>query len=204
MWLRCRYGLKHSNRSTGAASDDALWDILKRERDNLYGCKVDEQSFDDHTAKSTLLRKATGRKLVLVREDNLLNVRLIRDLLECFMRCHVIIDMGGSKAFQLACEHQPDLIHSDIQSPYESGLDFAQKLRSDQRTAEIPLLCVSSFILKGELPKIYEAALMSLWVSPLGYHSTCTGSTSYYKEEGPAQPWLHEGLPWEPDIRCTF
>ncbi|MCH7896734.1 MAG: response regulator [candidate division NC10 bacterium] len=39
----------------------------------------------------------------------------------------------GEEAYQAACEHQPDLIITDLQMPYMSGLELARRLDREHR-----------------------------------------------------------------------
>jgi two-component system, cell cycle response regulator DivK len=120
------------------ASDKDLWLRLKQERDTLYGM----QDYDP--GRRLLLRKETKRKLVVVREDNDLNRKLFCDILEIGLQCVTVIFRDGDEALEVARSHAPDLIQSDIQGP-ASGLDFARSVRQDDRTKDIPLICISAW-----------------------------------------------------------
>lgn len=50
----------------------------------------------------------------------------------------------GEEGFEAAVQHTPDLIITDLQMPYLSGLEMARKLRSTRSTAGIPVLMLTA------------------------------------------------------------
>jgi two-component system cell cycle response regulator DivK len=77
-------------------------------------------------------------KTVLIVEDNELNMKLFRDLLEAHGYQTVGTQWGGS--IDLARTHRPDLILMDIQLPEVSGLDVTRWIKADVELRAIPLL----------------------------------------------------------------
>ena len=71
-------------------------------------------------------------KRILIVEDNKLDVRLLRDILET--RGYETWQTGdGLEAINLAVANLPDLILMDIQLPVVSGLEVTRRLRDDDR-----------------------------------------------------------------------
>ncbi len=94
-------------------------------------------------------------KKVLIVEDNELNMKLFRDLLEA----HGIETMetrNGNNVLELARENRPDLILMDIQLPEVSGLDVTRWLKDDDDLKTIPVIAVTAFAMKGDEQKIRE------------------------------------------------
>ena len=83
-------------------------------------------------------------KTVLVVEDNELNLKLLNDLLE-YQGYKVIATRLGEPVLGLARQYQPDLILMDVQLPDISGMEATQRLKTDQRTREIPIVAVTAF-----------------------------------------------------------
>lgn len=50
----------------------------------------------------------------------------------------------GQYGFEAACEQPPDLIFTDYQMPYLSGLELCAKLKSEPRTAHIPVVMLTA------------------------------------------------------------
>ncbi len=92
-------------------------------------------------------------KKVLIVEDNDLNMKLFRDLLERF-GFETVETAEGHKVLELARSHRPDLILMDIQLPGVSGLEVTHWLKSDPDLAAIPIVAVTAFAMKGDEERI--------------------------------------------------
>lgn len=56
----------------------------------------------------------------------------------------VITAEDGEEAFELAAERVPDLIVTDLQMPYMSGIELAEKLCGRTELARIPVILLSA------------------------------------------------------------
>lgn len=92
-------------------------------------------------------------KLVLIVEDNELNTKLFRDLIEAhgYRTLHT---HDGMEVIPLCRHHKPDLIVMDIQLPEVSGLDVTKWLKADHELKSIPVIAVTAFAMKGDEEKI--------------------------------------------------
>jgi two-component system cell cycle response regulator DivK len=152
-------------RGMEGASDNDLWRKMEEERNTLFGTNVYTH---EHNAKSLSLLKETGRKLILVREDNDLNCKSFRDILEIGLQCVTIVTKDGDEALEVARLHAPDLIQSDILGPTQSGLDFARLVKQDERTKHIPLICVSAW--GGKEDAVLAAGFDAYMPKPINLH----------------------------------
>lgn len=50
----------------------------------------------------------------------------------------------GEEGYEAAVQHTPDLIITDLQMPYLTGLEMARKLRATKATASIPILMLTA------------------------------------------------------------
>src|SRR5215469_5268121 len=81
------------------------------------------------------------RKRILIVEDNRIDVRLLKDILE--EHGHETVQTGdGLEAINLALAYRPDLILMDLRLPQLSGLEVTRRLRSDDRSRQIPIIAV--------------------------------------------------------------
>lgn len=94
-------------------------------------------------------------KKVLIVEDNDLNMKLFKDLLEVH-GVETIEARNGNNVLELAREEKPDLILMDIQLPEISGLDITRMLKGDEDLKSIPVIAVTAFAMKGDEEKIRE------------------------------------------------
>jgi len=87
---------------------------------------------------------ADNSKRILIVEDNKLDARLLKDILEG--RGYETLQTGdGLEAINLAVANLPDLILMDIQLPEISGLELTRRLRGDDRSRRIPIVAVTAF-----------------------------------------------------------
>jgi two-component system cell cycle response regulator DivK len=92
-------------------------------------------------------------KTVLVVEDNELNMKLFNDLLEAHGYA-VLQARTGPEALAAARRQRPDLILMDIQLPEISGLQVTQEILKDPRLADVPVIAVTAFAMKGDEERI--------------------------------------------------
>jgi len=92
-------------------------------------------------------------KKVMIVEDNELNMKLFRDLIEA-CGYDTIRTRNGLEALDLARAHRPDLILMDIQLPEVSGLEVTQWLKEDEELRAIPVIAVTAFAMKGDEERI--------------------------------------------------
>jgi two-component system, cell cycle response regulator DivK len=95
-------------------------------------------------------------KKVLIVEDNVLNLKLLNDLLE-YHGYQIFSTASGEAALQLAEHEMPDLILMDIQLPDMSGIDATRRLKANPRTTGIPIIAVTAFAMSGDRAIILES-----------------------------------------------
>jgi len=92
-------------------------------------------------------------KKVLIVEDNELNMKLFADLLEAH-GYETRQTREGLKAIGIARNFHPDLILMDIQLPEVSGLEVTKWIKDDKTLADIPVVAVTAFAMKGDEKRI--------------------------------------------------
>ncbi len=105
-------------------------------------------------------------KTVLIVEDNELNMKLFRDLLEAH-GYQTLQTRNGIEALSLARDHRPDLILMDIQLPEVSGLDVTKWLKEDDQLRNIPVIAVTAFAMKGDEERIREGGCEAYISKPI-------------------------------------
>ena len=105
-------------------------------------------------------------KTVMIVEDNELNMKLFRDLIEAY-GYETVQTRSGLNAVELAREHRPDLILMDIQLPEISGLEVTRKLKDDPELRRIPVIAVTAFAMKGDEVKIREGGCEGYIAKPI-------------------------------------
>ena len=105
-------------------------------------------------------------KTVLIVEDNELNMKLFRDLLEAH-GFDTLETKNGKEALKLARDHRPDLIIMDIQLPEVSGLEVTKWIKEDSDIKSIPIVAVTAFAMKGDEEKIREGGCEAYIAKPI-------------------------------------
>ncbi|MET0899909.1 MAG: response regulator [Mycobacterium sp.] len=88
----------------------------------------------------------TVPRSILVVEDNPLNLKLVRDVLE-FAGYRVTAARTGEEGLCVARAEPPDLVLMDLQLPGIDGVETLQRLRRDRLTAEVPVVAVTAFVM---------------------------------------------------------
>jgi two-component system cell cycle response regulator DivK len=105
-------------------------------------------------------------KTVLIVEDNELNMKLFRDLLEA----HGYLTIGtsnGYEALEIVRKQRPDLILMDIQLPQVSGLEVTRWIKDDPALRMIPVVAVTAFAMKGDEERIREGGCEAYLSKPI-------------------------------------
>lgn len=105
-------------------------------------------------------------KTVMIVEDNELNMKLFRDLVEA-TGYQTIRTRNGLEALDLAREHMPDLILMDIQLPEVSGLEVTKWLKEDDELKHIPVIAVTAFAMKGDEERIRQGGCEAYISKPI-------------------------------------
>lgn len=111
-------------------------------------------------------------KKVMIVEDNELNMKLFRDLIEA-SGYETVQTRNGMEAMDLARRHHPDLILMDIQLPEVSGLEVTKWLKDDPELHVIPVIAVTAFAMKGDEERIRQGAARPMSLS----RSRCRSSS---------------------------
>ena len=116
-------------------------------------------------AKRRVMLQVMSKKVLIV-EDNELNMKLFRDLLEAH-GYETYQTSEGLKALDMAREHMPDLILMDIQLPEVSGLDVTKWIKNEDDLAKIPVVAVTAFAMKGDEERILEGGCEGYLSKPI-------------------------------------
>ena len=91
-------------------------------------------------------------KTILVVEDNELNMKLVRSLLQ-LANYQIIEANNAENGIQLARDHHPDLILMDIQLPGMDGLKASEIISNDENLKNIPIVALTSYAMEGDKEK---------------------------------------------------
>jgi len=107
----------------------------------------------------------SGKNILLV-EDNEVNRRLAGFLLRS-QGYQVREATTAAAAFEMLETDRPDLIVMDIQLPGMDGLEATRKLKQQPTTADIPVIAVTSYAMKGDREKALAAGCAGYVTKPI-------------------------------------
>ncbi len=103
---------------------------------------------------------------ILIVEDNELNMKLFRDLLEAH-GYDTLEAKNGKDALKLIHNHHPDLIIMDMQLPEVSGLEVTRQIKNDDEIKTIPVVAVTAFAMKGDEEKFRTGGCEAYIAKPI-------------------------------------
>ena len=103
---------------------------------------------------------------VLVVEDNERNMKLFRDVLVA-SGYRTLEATTGSLAVELAQRHIPDIVLMDVQLPDLDGVEALRRIRSDARTAYVPVVAVTAQAMDGDRERFLRAGFDAYLPKPV-------------------------------------
>ena len=107
-----------------------------------------------------------NEKKILLVEDNEVNRRLAGFLLRS-QGYQVREATSAIEAFEILRTEHPDLIVMDIQLPGMDGLEVTRKLKEQSGTADIPVVAVTSYAMKGDRENALAAGCAGYVTKPI-------------------------------------
>ena len=104
--------------------------------------------------------------LVLVAEDNESNMNTLSDYL-LVKGYRVVGARNGAEAIARATELCPDVILMDIQMPGMDGMEAMQRIRSDGKLADIPIIALTALAMVGDRERCLEAGANAYLSKPV-------------------------------------
>lgn len=106
------------------------------------------------------------KKKVMIVEDNELNMKLFRDLIQN-LGYETIERRSGLDMIEITRKEKPDLILMDIQLPRMSGLDIIKILKVENDLKSIPVIAITAFAMKDEEEHILKSGCQEYMSKPI-------------------------------------
>ena len=104
-------------------------------------------------------------KTILVVEDNEMNMKLMRAVLE-LGPYRMLEAVDAETGLELARKDHPDLILMDIQLPGMDGLRATRIIKSDQELRTIPVFAITGFAMEADKENAMELGFDDYIVKP--------------------------------------
>lgn len=99
----------------------------------------------------------SGKRKVLVVDDDEDLVELISDVLESDGRFEVRVANNGFDAGMMVKEYRPDLIVLDVMLPDINGKEVCQRIRSDESLDGVRIICISGMVEDEKIEELTAA-----------------------------------------------
>jgi len=106
-------------------------------------------------------------KRIMIVEDLEWNRDLLIQLLEDEFELLVAVD--GAAGVALARQEQPNLILLDLSLPVIDGWEAARLLKSDERTARIPVIALTAHAMEGDRERAHECGCDAYVTKPIDH-----------------------------------
>jgi putative two-component system response regulator len=152
-------------------TEKAFETLVKEAKEGKLDISVVENLKELVLAKPEKKRRESDKqdvsiKTVLVVEDDPLNLKLIKTLLE-IENYRIKSESTAENILELAKTHAPDLIIMDIQLPGIDGLEATRLVKSDPALAPIPIIAVSAHAMQKDIDEAEEAGCNGYVTKPL-------------------------------------
>ena len=104
---------------------------------------------------------------VLYVEDNPTNMELVAQLIARRADLRLVSATDGASGVEYARAHLPEVILMDINLPGMSGIEAMRLLRTDARTAHIPIIAISANAMPSEIEKGLDAGFFNYLTKPI-------------------------------------
>jgi two-component system, sensor histidine kinase and response regulator len=139
----------------------ALTRVLGAREQSNHAPLLTRDSLEDERGPATCLR-------VLVAEDNAVNQRLARRLLEKRGH-HVVVAANGREALEAIEAHTFDLVLMDVQMPDLDGFEATAALRAREagRGLHLPVIALTAHAMKGDRERCLAAGMDGYLSKPI-------------------------------------
>lgn len=136
--------------------------------------------------------------IILLVEDNPNDVELIlRALKKCTDKFHVVTDGAEALEFIFATgkyaqrniKNPPGVILLDLKLPKVDGIEVLRRIKSDERTKNIPVVALTSSSEDRDLSECYKLGINSYIIKPVDFDKFINAVTELCKY------WLSMNIP---------
>lgn len=101
-----------------------------------------QDNWEEVEEEETVIAGANQKDVILIAEDHVEFRNYLKDCLSDSYQ--VLTATNGAQGWDLAQQHIPDLIISDVMMPQMDGKEFCQKVKTDIKTSHIPVILLTA------------------------------------------------------------
>jgi len=103
---------------------------------------------------------------ILIVDDDVDFLEMQRELLEIHGFSEIFLAPGGEEGIQLAFSEKPDVILLDMNMPKISGYEVIGRLKTVERTADIPIIIMTGYSVDGERLNMLTNSKFPIFTKP--------------------------------------
>lgn len=107
---------------------------------------------------------------ILIVEDNAMNMKLARDVLEA-KSYRVIEANNGEEGVAMTLKNTPALVLMDIQLPGIDGIEAFRHIRAHENTADIPVVAFTASVTASDRSRVNDAEFDGFVSKPINLKS---------------------------------
>ncbi|MCM8539850.1 MAG: response regulator [Lentisphaeraceae bacterium] len=107
-----------------------------------------------------------GHNNILIVDDTVKNLQILCEILSEEDNYRVNVARNGKEAIEMVSRVDFDLILLDIQMPIMDGYETCRRLKSDERTSDVPIIFLTAQIDKESIVKGFEAGAVDYLTKP--------------------------------------
>lgn len=158
-------GIEH--RLLKPVKEKALFDVFSK----LEGePSPDKSGIDEDSQAIAQPGLSDNGSLVLIAEDNLMNMHLIRALIrEAMPGARILEAKNGEEAVQLWSKHQPALILMDLQMPRKDGYEATEEIRQHEKNtgSYTPIVALTAGVIKDDKTRSLRTGMDDFLAKPI-------------------------------------
>ena len=123
--------------------------------------ELDRKNYQIHN-----LDKILEGKHILIAEDNLINVEVLKQLMS-FVNANIYIAHNGNECLEILSKNLIDMILMDIQMPELDGLEATKLIRAMLQFATLPIIGISAGLISNEKDLALAAGMDAFLTKPI-------------------------------------
>ena len=128
---------------------------------------IDDRHHEHQRTAGAMAAAGAPRHTLLYVEDNPANLELVEQLIARRADLRLLTAANGQQGIEIACTRLPEVILMDINLPGISGIEAMKILRTDPRTAHIPIIALSANAVPRDIEKGLEAGFFNYITKPI-------------------------------------
>jgi CheY-like chemotaxis protein len=128
------------------------------------------------------MKKNRDNATILIVEDSITNVMLLKGILENENYSNILTAHNGKESLKIIASEEIDLILLDIMMPQNlSGIDVLKKLKSEEKTASIPVVVISAINSREQIKECEALGATKYMEKPINIELLITTINSFFE-----------------------